>query len=1543
MHLITGPIPADIPAAQEPTGLPAAVAAIYPMTRAQEGLWLAYSAAPWHTLYNLTMRMSFKTNSELHFLDVDGTHVRAVIDVLTARHGILRSTFHEDRSVHPRPFIAEWERTSARASVQVVFTASTDLKDGGLETMLHSAINLSSEFPVRWLVRVGDAEIDVFLVANHIALDGMSMSIVSTEFFTLLSDPTHAERSSIASNRFHEAHMLEAAYRTSPAFKMARDFWLGQCRLVSPIRWKEAPQKARLINYREIDDCFNLTKEKLTRLGTRYNTSWFRVAVAVIGLLVRTSAEPTQEDHAMLVAFGGRPESMQGTVGHFANALPIRIPLTQVLRSANPTFDALLQVVSTTISSGKKHDRFSFADLCRAQNVAGLQMPRFQVAITLSPQLARPECTLYPVEGAYDLFFCFLEEKDTVSIGLIYDPLLFSTAAIASFKSDFRRLMQLVMEETPMDLSSFPSLIAHIPRLLSGLDITDSRQISATPFHSMFEHQAAKNSVAIALSSAEQHKSLTYGQLNHKANQLAHLLRKSKVQRHKVVLLHLDRGFDLMGWILAVLKSGAAYVVGDPSHPSERTRSVISVSQPDLIIQDGAGDDISDLASSAHIPVIDARTIDLQDVPTGNIEQVSQPGDLAYIVFTSGSTGQPKGVEIEHSNLSHLVASVYSSGYFPVVPGSRVLQFAAFTFDAAIFEWAICLAHGGTLCFAETPQALVGDYLADVIETNRISHVHLTPSVLSSLPTDRKLPSLSQISLGGEMAPDSLIETWRAITNVENGYGPSECTVVVTHQSYSRDKQVAQPSAAIVGKPHAHTTLYVCSEAFDRVLSVGEPGEICIGGPQVGRGYRNRPDLTDRRFAFHPQIGQRLYRTGDRGKILSDESVLLLGRMDREVKVRGYRINLEDVERAVLDLMADIVSVSAQIHSAGTSLCVFVSPESVDGDNLKRQLRAILPHYMVPSAVYCLSHLQLNSNGKTDHTFIRNNMDHLITTVKQGKRFRQSSSILPLTPLSSKAPSPVHGEPSLIKTISVIWTALLDLDELPRADSNFFELGGNSILAQQLTERLKIMFSPLASMLSVVDIFKAPTLSGLAFLLDSKISGRGEPQKHPSPMEDLKVEMHSSTNVGRDIAIVGISGRFPGASNPDELYQLLLDRREAFYSFPNAAGEPANLPGAQYVPTRGALPDLDHFDWQRWGIKEEEAKHMDRQTWLFITVAQEALEDADYEVATAGFNKVGLYVGATNEPRHFTDEASDEPLRPSISAQAAYYLNLQGPNVSLSAACSSGMVGMNLAVDHLRSKRCDCAVVGGVSIGPQWVLHCVLYSELDEGICRGGYFTTEHQPYSRSGHCRPFDHRANGTVPGDAVCALVLRRLDDAIAAGDAIYAVISGIAGGSDGNVGKASLTSPSPWGHVQTMKHAWEDAGLRPEQLTYAELHGSGTPIGDALELEAMNLARVELGAGDITYGAGSNKGNIGNCEAASGLISVIKLCKSIQHGFIPPLQSFEAPNPIINSRLPVKFAAEGVPISAEAILSASSSGFGGINVHCIMRFPPPNHGQN
>ncbi|CAK5278814.1 unnamed protein product [Mycena citricolor] len=1664
MQLITGPV---VPPTHSPrTELDASVTSVYPMTRAQEGIWMAYSAQPQHTLYNLTMKFTL-ASSDTYSME----KVLAGIQTLTARHGILRSTFHGNKSVLSRPFVAEWDAQSALPSVRIVAEPKTAIAKMHLQKLLHQAVPLSEEFAVRWLVVELQGAIEVYVIAHHIALDGTSMSELSGELLCLLDGK--AEESKPIGEVFQKAHMMESVFRGSGAFQLAKEFWLSQAGIPRRSSGKVCPRcPSPRTTVRLRDGPSSAKTCQLAQWSARHRTSWFRVALAVVALLTQShSIAGSSRDQTLTVAFGGRPKGLDRTVGHFANALPIRVPVSHLIRSSSTiTFDALLRLLSTTVSTAKKHERFSFTDLSQACLEEGCMPPRAQVAVTLSPKLEREECELYPVEGPYDLFFCFLEAADSVSLGVIYDPTLFDQKSIAALKVDFERIVAQAMAETPFDLQ--PLLGSRIPCLMPPIDTTDAGQVSKRRFHAMFEHQAARNPAAVAMSCAERDESMTYGEMNERANQMANALRQLGMGRTHVVLLHLKRGFSTLCWILAVLKAGATYAIADQGHPLERTRSAMAVAEPDLIVDDGM---VSKWASSQGPSRSCARTRASWTRSRETIWRMCRKTMTWHTLSSllAAPVCQPKGVEITHSSLSNWITAAHAAGYFPMGPFSRVLQFATFAFDAAVLEWSLALSLGSNLCFANTPQALIGDYLADVIDKNLVTHMHLTPSVLGTLPASRRLQSLECISVGGEMVPDNLIERWRTRVTLQNAYGPTEATVVMAHRPQPSSPGDAAPSAANIGKPHSPTEVFVCNPSFDRLLAVNEVGEVCLAGPQLARGYRNRADLTSQRFAVHPQNGKRMYKTGDRGKLLADGTVVLMGRMDRELKVRGYRIDLDDLERTVVAVMPSIISVSVQSSPSGTDLCVFVSPQTVDGTELKRLLGLRVPSYMVPRNVYCLPRLPLNTSDKTDHKVIKLRMEELIRDAKfpsgATTPISTSSDEDDLSSLEDSSRSSTLADSTMLQAdesvshqdLTNVWIELLELKSAPSGKSSFFDLGGNSLLAQTLIEKVRGQLPSGSLSVSVLDLFTYPCLDDFIPFVQSRAPAKvtaprvkGPRMSRQSSTKSLapasQVDTISSlTNiwksvlqldrVAKDASFFDAGGNsllmttlhksivrsWPGCGVQliDLFQNATIQSQAELIAVPSpvhstapslkarkkrasatgkkervASRESAGpdesrdiaivgiavevFPGGVYVPHRGALKDVWEFDGARWGIKAEEAEEMDPQQKLLMTVAQELwrmrvrfrlLPDRTRSACSweplprPGFpvacciafqiSELTLFLGKPDEDAFH--HAHREALTPCLSALTAYHLNLQGPNVTLHTACSSGMVAMSLAVDNLRSKTCDVALAGGVSVAfPQ----CVPKTLIAAG-------KSTHRLQSGISHCADTPVLAFWALP---TIRLAIRRHASgrrslcAGAQADERRCPRRGRylrCGQGDGRrlrrkPGKAGPTVPSPRGQAQSVKGAWMDAGVSAGKLVYAEwvldiqvahvnsanvlhrLHGSGTPIGDALELEGLKMARRELGVEKTPYIVGSNKGNLGNCEAASGLVSVIKLVKSIQHGVVPPLQSFEQPNPVIDPTLKISFAKNPVRLSPDALLSASSTGLGGVNAHCVLAFPPAQH---
>ncbi|KAF4631120.1 hypothetical protein G7Y89_g7005 [Cudoniella acicularis] len=1515
MTLISGP--------QAPKSLKLAVKSMFPLTHSQQGIWMEYCMSPQSTQYNLTLEWSLPGDDS----SISQSKIVKVIKTLTRRYCALRSTI----VVVGTPHFQEHDADIGCPNIQLI-SSPTDRVDTSVVTnILLKPFDLTREFAVRWYIVQHTSQLQVYLVAHHVVLDGTSMSTLSQEFLELYEGCTGEARRSID---LSYAHLIEQAWLRSQEFKDSETICLSQLSRTSPNHWAVSKP-----------DDLNTSMQDVGDWSEIYGTSWFRVAVSLIGVMLHSYMEPQHgEDQAVAVAFAGRPKEFQNTPGHFANALPIKVPIWEHLFSKNEdhqTLRALVRSVSQNISKVKRAERLSLFDLARSARTHGIDYHAPRVAISYSPKLADDRCRLFPVEGCWDLFFVFLEDGAGIELGVstkepkqmnannqvIYDPSIFTNATITAMRSSFERLTVISKSTKALPLNMIPGM----PKCPS---LPTDPTLAA---HEMFQHHASSNPDKVALSCAESGRSMTYGELDLSSTATAHILISNGVIRECTVILHLERGFQVIQWIVATLKAGGAFVYIDPKLPESRKQSILNQTKPTVVVMGIADGKCQWLGDFRGTRVVHTDELELE-ISTEPLPK-TEAQDLAYIIYTSGSTGEfhiqpardfwltssgePKGVMIEHGQLASFVRA--SNTIYKVGHGSRVLQFASFTFDASILEWSNALTSGATLCFASTPQALIGDYLADVIDSNSITFMQITPTALATIPNNRDLEYLQRISLGGEAVPEDIIKKWQRRVDIVNSYGPTETTEYL--------KGSKTPSSFSVGLPPPGTEIYTCDAKFSRILPPGKEGEVCVAGTQVSRGYRAQPEITATRFAVHPTLQERMYRTGDLGRIDGNGELVILGRIDREVKVRGFRISPEEIERAILHAGSGVVTVSAQVAGDGASMIAFVAPSSVDTQALLSAVKTKLPHYMVPAAIYPLDSLPVSISGKVDHKKL---------SAKAKELVKQSVSTIQLSRTSSNPTS--HGSVSTGNSINIkneittsmvqIWQKVLGLSETPSTTINFFDNGGHSLMVPILSRSIMDRYPTIS--LRTIDLFHQSTISHQTDLVMQKLAETGALPTQSEPNSIFQaveispaISPQTSSSEFEGVAIIGVAGRFPGAEDADEFYNNLMKQKISIKQ--NSKSPTPDIPdGCLWVPRAGTISNMEDFDHRFWNITREEVMDMDPQQRLFLEVALHALNDASIDPFSHQKKNIGIFVGAAQNSYHtFTDPVHGDAFQranrgfvaPCISARTAYHLNFRGPNITLNTNCASGTVALSLAVDALRNKRCDVAIVGGISVQ----------------MFHGGYFTQEGQIFSAKGQCRPFDIDSDGTVPSDAVVAIVLERLPDAIENKSAAYVVIAGTGIGSDGGNQKAGYQVPSPRGQSEVIKSAWEMAGLSPQQLDYVELHGSGTPIGDALELEGLKLALKELGLEGSRCIVGSNKGNLGNTQQASGLVSLIKLCKSIQNATIPPTGGLSSLNPIIDPDIPFDFALKPTKLSHNAVLAVSSAGWGGVNSHVVLKSPP------
>jgi amino acid adenylation domain-containing protein len=971
--------------------------------------------------------------------------------------------------------------------------------------------------------------------------------------------------------------------------------------------------------------------------------------------------------------------------------------------------------------------------------------------------------------------------------------------------------------------------------------------------------------------------------------------------------------------MLGVLKTGGFFVPLDPTVPVARTQHMISDCAASVIITEESiisGIDGSKPSASVLLSVSDLDLDRPSEAPSIDVS----PSDAAYVVYTSGSTGAPKGVVQDHKHLLHNVLAHTES--FEITSSDRQTLLYPFNVYGSIRDTFNALLNGASLHILSVKNeelASLPDWLSEQRITIYCSVATIFRHLCRWIEDNHSFPDLRIIKLGGEVVFKTDVDLYKK-------HFPSSCrlscglaaTEIGAVAQYFIDKNTeVSGNTALLGFPVPGKEILLVDGSGEPVED-GAIGEILIRSRYIAKGYLNKPDLNAEKFSTDPLDPLcRIYRTGDLGQKLENGMYIHRGRKDTQVKIRGNRIETADVELAILqtNLVGDAAVIAAEDVDGQLSLVAFYDPppgqtDAIDPVTIRSELTKRLPGPMIPSYFVKLPKIPLTPNGKKD---------------------RQALKAIPFRTTSEGVDSPRYRTQTQRVIAEILSKNLGILSVDP--STNLFELGADSLKLVAIHRNIK---KALQANIAMVDLFRHPTLDALSTFVDQSLIGspqRAETEDHRS----RKRPAGSSP-----IAIIGMSVRAGGVYTLKEYWAALESGSEAF-EFPaddelRRRGEnEKTLSHPNYVRATTRIEHIEGFDHSYFKMTPREAELLDPQMRLLLECSVEALEDAGYTASTTD-GDVGVFASIGKSDYLYTLlEAQGDVLenvglkrallfndRTYAATQVSYRLNLRGPSVHVDSACSSSLLAIHLACRSLQSGDCRYALAGGVRI---LVPHGVGYVHGEAGI------------EASDGRVKPFDIGANGTVFGNGAGVILLKRLDDALRDNDHIYAVIRGSGVSNDGS-SRVGYTAPTVSGQVAAIRAAHIDAGIAADEVSYIECHGTGTYLGDPIEITALSEAFNERSP-HHPCPIGSLKANFGHLSTAAGVAGVIKVALMLKNGRIPPSINFSAPNPNIGfDRTPFYVNTQSAPWIAghhRRIAGVSAFGLGGTNAHLILEEAP------
>ncbi|MDB2385717.1 amino acid adenylation domain-containing protein [Shewanella sp.] len=1529
-----------------------------PLSFAQERLWFIEQYEQGTHAYHVPRVYQLRPGASIEGIEF-------ALNTIVSRHEILRTTLnkYEDRDeqrVHQQPL-----------NLDSLAVASHDQCLIAIKRAIHIPFDLSTHYPIRaTLYHIEpqlssdakgaatdtanrDATTLLLINMHHIATDGWSMDCFQREFTlsyaAFIHGHTYPTTLPALSVQYKDYAAWQRAYFHAETLQPQLDFWIDKLQGFQTLHLQYDSSRPAKLTYDGQREYFTLersTSAALQALSKTQGTTLHVILLSVFSIVL--SRYSGQTDIVTGSPIANRHFSqLKDSIGYFANTQVNRIHV----RPDSPC-QQLFSEVHQDQAAAQQHQDLPFEKLVEQLNIDRdpSRHPIFQVMFgvqsfghaslkngTLAPDLDDP---LQPREDINQLndivpfdLSLFIDCNDACFQATIaYKTALFSPQTIKQFIRHYRYVLKQVLDNPAQPIANLSLLTPCEAKALikKGQSTTNSVACDVN-IAQAFLAQVKRTPHKTALCWQDQHFSFQW--LNQKADQLAGYIQSQRPDVFNPTLLAtqpvyigllLEKGPELIIAMIATLKCGAAYVPMDPALPQSRLAHMITDSDPCLILSQHTTVYASDHRDAQLIDKYQslANQLSLIDLTEPlyqrSVTPLCAPVEChvtACVIYTSGTTGKPKGVLIDHHN----IASLIFSDFFTPTPSDTFLFLSSAVFDAATFEIWTPLLHGGQLVIpTHTPSLLASpEALATLLKQHCVNILWLTKTLFEHLYAIKAdlFQSLEYLIVGGEALDKAminrLISSADKPTHLLNGYGPTEST---TFTCVHLIEETISSAHVPIGRPIAGRHCYLLDHQAQPV-PVGIVGELYIGGTGLSQGYLNQPQLTKSVFSRHHLAGQTvaevLYKTGDLACWRHDGTLEYIGRNDRQIKLRGYRIELSEIEQQLhtfpaINQVSVLLNKKVIDHIEDNELVAYYTSDMPLSDaDLNLYLCARLPDYMIPSAFIALEHFPLTGNGKLD------------------------LHALPKRVLTQYHDDPAPHSP-LAQAVSQVYAKVLgcDLDQI-HFNANFFAIGGNSLLSIQLKHKLNQITE--FKDLSIADLFKFNTVNKLVSSVSSAQGSEIYKQQRPLNNDD------------HHIAIIGMSCRFSGADDLQALWTLLDTQTEGIHflspeEFNELGGDRAKLADDNYIAIATHLRGTQTFDPHFWNMSPNEAKLLDPQIRKFMEHCWATLESAGY-ITERQSRQIGVFAG--NGTDHYfqrniipkTDtgeidlwEASVANRKDALTTKTAYFLGLTGPAVAINTACSTGLVSIAEACRHLQLGTCDMALAGGVSLS------------MPDDL---GYHYFPGMIMARDGHCRPFDQDASGTVPSSGVAVVLLKPLAAAIQDSDEILGVISGYATNNDGDR-KTSYTAPSLVGQSECVINAHAMANVTVTDLDYIECHGTATRIGDPIEVQALKEASVHQACTpqpNHTTFLGGIKANIGHTDAASGVAGLIKVLQMLQHQRIVGQTNYRHANDELNlASTPFTIEPENSPWPVNAHrprqAAISSFGIGGTNAHVVVK---------